>query len=149
MAPIIDLVYVCPKGCGRDKYGVMYVKATKVLHIFKKSRKDRCWQKLVSTRQLQSLRTGGGKLVKTSDVVLFIDPTKQKHAALVTNVFEEGHIPTGNGDDRNVKPAINLVYVDPDPAKHDPYGRQIARATSIVHIDDNTAKANCWKETYT
>jgi hypothetical protein len=92
-----------------------------------------------------SIRAGGEK-IQPGDVVIYIDPTRQEHPALVTCVFPKGHIDTGEGEERNVEPALNLVYVDPDEKKEDPYGRQIARATSVVHISDNAAKANCWTD---
>lgn len=145
MAPMLHLIYICPKGCGKDEYGERYRRARNVKHIFGVSSKQHCWTRFKGNPRSLSRRTGGEKM-RPGDVVIFIDPTRIKHYALITAIHGEGHIPTGDEDKRNVKPALNVVYVDKDPAKTDPYGHQIARATSIVHIDDNTARANCWRE---
>lgn len=42
------------------------------------------------------------------------------------------------------EPGCNLVYVDSDKTKHDPYGRQIARETSVVHKSKQPAHGNYW-----
>ena len=45
---------------------------------------------------------------------------------------------------RDREPGCNMVLVDPDPQKDDTYGRQIRRETSIVHLSNQPARANCW-----
>lgn len=67
-------------------------------------------------------------------VVTYVDPVRDEHPALVTAVHGEGDIPS-----------LNVVYADPDAAKHDSYGRQIARATSVVNEANQHAPGNYWK----
>ena len=70
-----------------------------------------------------------------SSHVIYIDDTRVEHHALVENAFG------GTLDD---KPAINLLYINV-PKGADQYGAQKEHATSVVHISNNSAKANCWK----
>ena len=65
-----------------------------------------------------------------------MDPKGNRHNALVICVFGNG--PSG-------KPSINMVIVSDDPAKDDPYGRQIERVTSVTHKDDQGATAFYWE----
>ena len=58
------------------------------------------------------------------EMVIYHDPVAFPHPALVTAVFT----PT----------CINVVFLSKDEAKHDPYGRQIERETSVTHKDTNT-----------
>lgn len=55
--------------------------------------------------------------MKIGDVVQFTDEHAATRAALITHVWSDD--------------MVNLVTVDPDPAKDDPYGRQIERRTSV------------------
>lgn len=72
------------------------------------------------------------------DVVTYIDPTRRECNALVTAIFKNEF---GDGKD-----GLNLVLVSKDTDKDDNYGRQLERQTSIVHLSNQPAKANCWKE---
>jgi len=56
----------------------------------------------------------------TGKVVLYVDPVGKEHEALVTAVWGEF----------GVNP-INVIYISSDEDKHDPYGRQIERETSV------------------
>lgn len=76
-------------------------------------------------------------MVKNGDHVTYIDETKVQHDALVTNTF--------GAAEHGGTPAINIVYVSTLETETDPYGRQLKRQTSVVHIDNNSAQANCWK----
>lgn len=76
------------------------------------------------------------KELTVGDSVVFIDSTRQEHAALVTNVF---------GAWQDGYSGCNVVYTSSDEAKTDPYGRQLERATSVCHVSVNPAKANCWR----
>jgi hypothetical protein len=77
--------------------------------------------------------------------VLYTDTHFADHVALVTAIW-------GSPDWRehclaeptNV-PCINLVYVSGDSAKDDPYGRQLERATSVVHASSQPAGGSCWR----
>lgn len=75
--------------------------------------------------------------LQRGDVVIYIDDRSVEHNALVECVFSGMQ-----GPDR--KPGINCIYIKPD--QDDMYGGQKGHATSIVHISDNPAKANCWAE---
>jgi len=41
-------------------------------------------------------------------------------------------------------PGLNLVLVSNDEAKDDPYGRQIERETSVVHVSNQPAPGAYW-----
>jgi hypothetical protein len=71
----------------------------------------------------------------SATAIFFIDPYRKAHAALVTRVW--------NGMVGAI-PGCNLVFVSGDESKEDPYGRQIERATSIVHLSGQPARASCW-----
>lgn len=43
-------------------------------------------------------------------------------------------------------PSINVVIISNDENKHDSYGRQIERHISVVHISNQYAHGNYWKE---
>jgi len=77
--------------------------------------------------------------------IVFFDSLRQAHSALVTEWFHGG--PPGQtvdemlqeAKDRGVDdpkvymPCCNIVFVSTDQAKHDPYGRQIERHTSVSY----------------
>ena len=42
-------------------------------------------------------------------------------------------------------PSLNVVYVSEDESQNDPYGRQIARSTSVSHQSVQTAPGYYWK----
>jgi hypothetical protein len=81
---------------------------------------------------------GGKKLMEKPDLsglrvgcpVVYVDPVAVRHEALVTAVW---------GDPAACVPCINLVYIDSDETKQDPYGRQISRQTSLCHRSVNPA----------
>jgi hypothetical protein len=65
-----------------------------------------------------------GAEVKVGDSVVFVDPTRHEHNAVVTAVWS--------------KDCINVVFVSTDENKTDSYGRQIERETSVMrHSDTN------------
>lgn len=65
--------------------------------------------------------------------VTFVDEIGQQYDALVTNKF---------GDNN---PSINVVYVSKNADESDPYGRQIARRTSVVHESNQYAHGMFWR----
>jgi hypothetical protein len=71
--------------------------------------------------------------MEIGETVTYVDPMQKEHRSLITAVH-------GSGD----SPSINLVYTSDDPAKYDPYGRQLERATSVVHQTSQMAKGNYW-----
>ena len=79
-------------------------------------------------------------MVEIGQVVIYIDPHGMTHDALITAIWGEETYPQPNVR----APSLNLVYVVKDKDKVDPYGRQIERATSIVHRDNQEAPSNCW-----
>lgn len=42
-------------------------------------------------------------------------------------------------------PSVNVVFVTDDGNRTDPYGRQIDRATSVPHHEDQTAHGYYWR----
>jgi hypothetical protein len=67
--------------------------------------------------------------------VLYFDEFSKEHAAVVTAVWPQ----MMNGES-----GCNLVYVSGDETKTDPYGRQIERATSVVHGSSQPASGRYW-----
>ncbi|HEY2509510.1 MAG TPA: hypothetical protein VGI39_01520 [Polyangiaceae bacterium] len=72
--------------------------------------------------------------IKVGQAIVFIDGQRERHDALVTRTWES----------LGGMPGVNLVLVSSDEAKGDPYGRQIERHTSIVHLSVQPAGAFCW-----
>ena len=64
--------------------------------------------------------------VKAGDAVRIVNETYEEHDALVTTV---------HGTFGTYTPSINAVYVSSDPAKHDPYGQQLERLSSLAHFN--------------
>ena len=75
-------------------------------------------------------------MVEVGDLVLYIDEYKKGFPALVTEVH----------GDCEQRPALSIVIVSGNEAEKDPYGRQIKRVTSVVHLQNNSAGAFCWRE---
>jgi hypothetical protein len=73
------------------------------------------------------------------DSVIYVDEHGQEHCALVT-VLHEGFAQSYGGE-----VGCNLVYVSGDAEKSDPYGRQIDRATSVVHQSGQPAHGRFWR----
>ena len=67
--------------------------------------------------------------------VIYIDPVQKRRDAVVTAVFDKMM-----GD----MPGCNVVFVHDDEERHDTYGRQIDRETSVVHKSVQPAPGNCW-----
>lgn len=69
--------------------------------------------------------------VEVGDVVTYVDPTGLEHKALVTAAWS----PT----------CVNVVFVNNDAKMTDTYGRQIERATSVIHSSTpGRAYGNYW-----
>lgn len=77
------------------------------------------------------------KSVKIGDHVIFVDPVSEERNALVTNVWADPNSQTA--------PGLNLVMIDKDDSRTDPYGRQIHRETSVVHESMQAAPGFYWK----
>jgi hypothetical protein len=72
--------------------------------------------------------------VRKGSHVIWHDPYGRPHDALVTNVW-------GPVDS---KPSINVVIVNMDEDQTDTYGQKIARETSVVHKDNQSAHGRFW-----
>ncbi len=89
-------------------------------------------------------------VLKTGAHVVYFDPTSGRHDALVT-IFHGGS-PEMTESEYKQKyhcegpPCVNLLWVDPDESRTDPYGRQISRASSCSHGDSQSPKrlGNYW-----
>ncbi len=64
--------------------------------------------------------------VAPGDPVAVVDERYQPRIGLVTCVH-------GTFTDGGYVPCINVVFVDTDPAKRDPYGQQVDRLSSLQH----------------
>lgn len=80
-------------------------------------------------------------MVEIGDSVKFVDEYGVEHNALVTTVFSGGSAHPG---DDGPMPAVNVVYVTRDDTKHDQYGRQIERKTSVVNKAHQAAHGMFW-----
>lgn len=80
-------------------------------------------------------------MIKIGDTVELVDETGISHVALVTTLFTSGH--PGDGV---ASPSLNVVFVSADEAKHDQYGRQIDRRTSVPHETNQHAPGLFWRE---
>jgi hypothetical protein len=76
------------------------------------------------------------ELMQPGTPVDYYDEHAQRHDALVT--IDWGSQETAG--------SINLVFVSSDKTKEDSYGRQIERATSVVHKNQQSAPGNYWSE---
>ena len=68
--------------------------------------------------------------------VVYVDARAEQHNAIVTSVF--GDHPYGG-----TLPCVNVVFAAED-GKHDQYGRQIERETSVVHSTVQPAHGCYW-----
>ena len=81
--------------------------------------------------------------------IVYVDPHGVHHTAFVTAWWNAR---TKDKDAFGTAPeqchgdiaGVNLVYVSKDTAKQDSYGRQIERATSVVHKTLQPAHGNYW-----
>ncbi len=71
--------------------------------------------------------------------VIYVDEVAKEHHAIVNSMFAHGpDYPEGH------QPSVNLVFVVGDDSKTDQYGRQIDRATSVVHQSQQSAHGRYW-----
>jgi len=75
------------------------------------------------------------KKLETGNHVMYIDVHRKARDAIVTAVWPSM---VGGRD------GCNLVIVCEDESKTDPYGRQIERFTSVVHLSQQPAGGWCW-----
>jgi hypothetical protein len=66
--------------------------------------------------------------VNIGDHVCLVNENYETHIGLVTAVH-------GSNWDQ-FTPSINVVYVSSDSDKHDPYGRQLERLSSLSHFNN-------------
>lgn len=90
-----------------------------------------------------------------NSAIIYVDPHGTHHSAIVTSWWgvagaSYGGDPCGSDPaphgyaGPNGEPGCNLVFVDKEAAKIDPYGRQISRSTSVVHKSKQPAHGNYW-----
>jgi hypothetical protein len=75
------------------------------------------------------------EIPQAGDAIIYTDEVGVEHDALVTIYW---------GGDREGG-ALNCVYVSSDPAKTDPYGRQVERASSVSRQGEHTAHGRHWR----
>lgn len=68
--------------------------------------------------------------------VVYVDEYGKEHQALVTAIW---------GMETAMK-SLNVVYVNKDEKASDQYGRQLERATSVVHESAQAAHGRKWRE---
>lgn len=74
--------------------------------------------------------------------VIFFDAYGKPHKAIVTIWCMAHQVPAYQSE--TGEPGCNLVYVSDDALKEDSYGRQIERATSVVHTSKQNAHGFKW-----
>jgi hypothetical protein len=106
--------------------------------------------------------------VKAGDAVLFFDEYGKEHDALVTAVhgwflsgqnlwgeftqeqhdkWLEEYGPNSRPPQVGFKvpaPSINVVFITDDATKHDPYGNQVERRSSVTHKSNQPAFGMYW-----
>lgn len=91
------------------------------------------------------------KELKVRDAVEFVDTLGQSHKALITAVHGQyghscGTIKGADGKPVDAgQPSVNLLWVVDDDTKTDGHGRQIERASSVVHRGSQGAHGNFWE----
>ena len=75
--------------------------------------------------------------------VIYFDSYGVPHDALVT-IWWMGPVEVPSYRAENGEPGCNVVCVDKDELKSDSYGRQIYRATSVVHQSKQNAHGFKW-----
>jgi hypothetical protein len=80
--------------------------------------------------------SGASNLVEVGDVVEVSTEDRKKVNALVVTVHGTGY----EIDGVFCQPSINCVYVSPDPSKHDSYGTQVERLSSLQHYNSGPDK---------
>lgn len=73
-------------------------------------------------------------------VVEYVDEFGQPHDALVTRVFS-----SPSKEASLTLESLNVVYVAPDESQVDQYGRQLARATSVVPEQNQSAHGRFYR----
>lgn len=81
---------------------------------------------------MEEVQNYGGNHEAVGSGVIYTDPVGKRHKALITAVW-------GRGPEALGRNPINIVYVIDDPARNDPYGRQMERATSVSPKDGYSA----------
>ncbi len=81
------------------------------------------------------------EIVNVGDVVTYVDEMGVEHKALVNQVWHDISAYKTVTD----WPGVNLVYVNTDESMKDQYGRQIQRATSVVHQTNQPAPGRYWR----
>lgn len=86
-----------------------------------------------------------GQKLEVGAAVVFITLNRQRVNALVEVV----HAGAPTADEHKAKygtwPCVNLLFLSPDPAKTDPYGRQKERASSVMHgLQQGIPRGYCW-----
>lgn len=90
--------------------------------------------------------------------IVYVDPRGVSHAALVTAWWGVAEAQTVGGGTETFgsppphaytseagEPGCNLLFVSSEADKTDPYGRQIERATSVVHRSKQPAHGGFWR----
>ena len=75
--------------------------------------------------------------------VIYFDEFGRPHDALLTAVHGERTEVDYEGAIRKIEePCVNLLFLSPDKARKDTYGRQIERRSSCMHTTYNSAWGN-------
>lgn len=74
------------------------------------------------------------------DSIKVVDETGNLRDGLVTNHWHDGRRTLKEGE----CPTINVAFISADPAKNDPFGRQVERLSSCSHKTTTNAPGRYW-----
>lgn len=91
-------------------------------------------------------------MLKLSDPVIYVDPFGVVRGAILTTIWDRGQNGRGDSHNNTVEsdadaPCVNLVFTSGDDNRTDNAGagRQIERASSVVHMRMQSAHGNYWR----
>lgn len=91
-------------------------------------------------------------MLRLSDPIIYVDPHGVARGAVLSTIWDGGENPVrdahGNVLVSDAKaPAVNLVFTSGDPDRRDNggSGRQIERASSVVHASRQDVFGNYWR----
>jgi hypothetical protein len=114
---------------------------------YRASQEVRRMTELTEDLQTDKEKKVAWELPKVGDCVAVMTEDYHFVLALVTTVHGSGFGGDGTPENPGYAPSINCVYVSPDQSKHDPYGTQLERYSSLQHYNGTVnmpRRGRCW-----
>lgn len=87
--------------------------------------------------------------LQIGQAIVFVDENRQERDALITFIHgnPDGIVYTLAGEqiERRQWPCINILTLSSNVDCQDQYGRQAERFSSVVHIEQSSAKGMCYR----